>query len=69
MSLTDTWGAVLLAPDRTRFRLWAPDCGEVGLEIEGQAPQPELIPPAGPIEEEVGVMKGVCMDVHVCVPM
>jgi maltooligosyltrehalose trehalohydrolase len=29
-----TYGACLLAPDKTRFRLWAPDCAEVGVEIE-----------------------------------
>ncbi|RAI58695.1 malto-oligosyltrehalose trehalohydrolase [Roseicella frigidaeris] len=34
------WGATLLAPDRTRFRLWAPDAPEVTLEIEGRPPQP-----------------------------
>ncbi|HTU55861.1 MAG TPA: malto-oligosyltrehalose trehalohydrolase [Acetobacteraceae bacterium] len=28
------FGANLLAPDRTRFSLWAPDCSEVTLEIE-----------------------------------
>jgi maltooligosyltrehalose trehalohydrolase len=37
-----TWGATLLAPDRTRFRLWAPDAagGQVALEVEGRAAQP-----------------------------
>ncbi|MCU1419209.1 MAG: treZ, partial [Mycetocola sp.] len=34
------WGATLLAPDRTRFRLWAPDCSTVGLEVEDRAPLP-----------------------------
>jgi len=29
------WGPVLLAPDRTRFRLWAPDRQAVTLEIAG----------------------------------
>jgi maltooligosyltrehalose trehalohydrolase len=29
------FGANLLAPDRTRFSLWAPDCAKVTLEIEG----------------------------------
>ena len=29
------WGPVLLAPDRTRFRLWAPGCETVTLEIDG----------------------------------
>jgi maltooligosyltrehalose trehalohydrolase len=33
------WGATLLADgSRTRFRIWAPDCADCGLEIEGQAP-------------------------------
>jgi maltooligosyltrehalose trehalohydrolase len=35
-----TWGATLLAPNRTRFRLWAPDARALGLEIEGRSPQP-----------------------------
>jgi len=34
------WGATLLAPDRTRFRLWAPDSPQVALEIEGHDPLP-----------------------------
>lgn len=34
------WGATLLAPDRTRFRLWAPESDEVLLEIEGRPPAP-----------------------------
>ncbi len=38
-------GAQLLGPDRTRFRLWAPGCETVKLEIEGAAPQP--MQPAG----------------------
>ena len=29
------WGPSLLAPDRTRFRLWAPGCDTVTLEIDG----------------------------------
>jgi maltooligosyltrehalose trehalohydrolase len=33
-------GANLIAPNRTRFRLWAPDAATVGLEIEGNAAQP-----------------------------
>jgi maltooligosyltrehalose trehalohydrolase len=31
-------GATLLAPDRARFRFWAPDIAAVALEIEGRAP-------------------------------
>jgi malto-oligosyltrehalose trehalohydrolase len=37
-------GATLLADGRTRFRLWAPDCPSVALEIDGTTPiamQPE----------------------------
>jgi malto-oligosyltrehalose trehalohydrolase len=33
-------GATLLAPDRTRFRFWAPDIAEVSLEIDGRPPLP-----------------------------
>ncbi|MCB4822079.1 malto-oligosyltrehalose trehalohydrolase [Roseicella aerolata] len=33
------WGATLLAPDRTHFRLWAPDAPRVMLEVERHAPQ------------------------------
>ncbi|MFC7476634.1 malto-oligosyltrehalose trehalohydrolase [Dankookia sp. GCM10030260] len=33
------WGATLLAPDRTHFRLWAPDASQVMLEAEQHAPQ------------------------------
>lgn len=32
------FGATLLAPDRTRFRLWAPDRDAVAVEIEGLGP-------------------------------
>ena len=31
------FGATLIAPDCTRFRLWAPSQQEVAVEIEGQA--------------------------------
>ena len=33
-------GARLIAPDRTRFRLWAPDLSEAALEVEGRPPAP-----------------------------
>ncbi|MFZ4408889.1 MAG: malto-oligosyltrehalose trehalohydrolase [Paracraurococcus sp.] len=33
------WGPELLAPDRTHFRLWAPDAPQVSLEVEQHAPQ------------------------------
>jgi maltooligosyltrehalose trehalohydrolase len=37
--MTDAlWGAELLAPDRTRFRLWAPARDAVTLEVDGAAP-------------------------------
>lgn len=32
------FGATLIAPDRTRFRLWAPSRQQVAVEIEGRAP-------------------------------
>ncbi len=35
--MNSLWGPTLLAPDRTRFRLWAPGCETVTLEIEGGA--------------------------------
>ncbi len=35
--MTPLWGPTLLAPDRTRFRLWAPGCEAVTLEIDGGA--------------------------------
>jgi maltooligosyltrehalose trehalohydrolase len=40
--MTDNYsfGAQLLAPNRTRFRLWAPDKSEIALEIEGRGLQP-----------------------------
>ncbi len=34
------FGATLLPDGQTRFRLWAPSCDTVSLDIEGQAPQP-----------------------------
>jgi maltooligosyltrehalose trehalohydrolase len=33
--MTPLWGPTLLAPDRTRFRLWAPGCETVTLELDG----------------------------------
>jgi maltooligosyltrehalose trehalohydrolase len=33
-----SFGAQLLAPDRTRFRLWAPSLQQASVEIEGMAP-------------------------------
>lgn len=34
------WGPAPLEGGQTRFRLWAPDCAAVALEVEGRAPQP-----------------------------
>jgi maltooligosyltrehalose trehalohydrolase len=36
--VTPLWGPLRLAPDRTRFRLWAPARGVVTLEIDGGSP-------------------------------
>lgn len=33
-----SYGAQLIAPNRTRFRLWAPSCERVALEVDGMAP-------------------------------
>ncbi|MBB2166812.1 malto-oligosyltrehalose trehalohydrolase [Gluconacetobacter aggeris] len=35
-----SFGATLVAPHQTRFRLWAPSSSSVAVEIEGQAPVP-----------------------------
>ncbi|HYZ35043.1 MAG TPA: malto-oligosyltrehalose trehalohydrolase, partial [Crenalkalicoccus sp.] len=35
-----SWGATLLAPDRTRFRIWAPEAARVALEVTGRDPLP-----------------------------
>jgi malto-oligosyltrehalose trehalohydrolase len=37
---TPRFGANLIAPDRTRFTIWAPDCEQVTLEVEGAQPVP-----------------------------
>src|SRR4051794_38654465 len=37
---TPSFGATLVAPDRTLFRFWAPDVARVELEIEGGPAQP-----------------------------
>jgi maltooligosyltrehalose trehalohydrolase len=58
MSLNNTWGTTLVAPDRTRFRLWAPDAGEVGLEIEGRPSQPMQATGEGWFEAEAPVGAG-----------
>ena len=38
--MTPSFGPVLLAPGRTRFRLWAPASEQVGLVVDGAAPVP-----------------------------
>ncbi|SNS54072.1 maltooligosyl trehalose hydrolase [Noviherbaspirillum humi] len=47
-----TFGARLVAPNRTRFRFWAPGTGQVGLEIDGRPPQPMQALPDGWFETE-----------------
>jgi maltooligosyltrehalose trehalohydrolase len=47
------FGAELVAPDRTRFRLWAPDCRQVSLVIEDEAPLPMEREPDGHFHCEV----------------
>jgi maltooligosyltrehalose trehalohydrolase len=38
--MTGLFGPLLLGPDRTRFRLWAPKVGRVSLVVEGMPPVP-----------------------------
>lgn len=45
MTRTRQFGATVVAPNRTLFRLWAPDCEAVSLEREGHSPEP--MTPAG----------------------
>lgn len=52
------WGPTLLAPDRTRFRLWAPDGQGVALEVEGLAPMPMRAAGGGWFEAEAPVGAG-----------
>ena len=52
-------GARLIAPDRTRFRLWAPDLSEAALEVEEQ----DLVTRAMPLAElEAMIRDGVIED-------
>jgi len=53
-----TWGATLLAPGHTRFRLWAPDSATVLLEAAGHAPLPMRRDAAGWHEAEALVGAG-----------
>ncbi len=52
------WGATLLAPDRTRFRLWAPDAIAPALEIAGQPAQPMQAEAEGWFSAEAAVGAG-----------
>ncbi len=38
-ALSTMWGPQRLAPDKTRFRLWAPDADAVTLEVDGRTAQ------------------------------
>ena len=44
------FGAELIAPDRTRFRLWAPSCAGVALAIEGRDKLPMMATGGGRFE-------------------
>lgn len=54
------FGATLLAPDRTRFRLWAPGAhpDDVAVEVLGMAPQPMQALPEGWYEAQVACGAG-----------
>ncbi|ACI51241.1 malto-oligosyltrehalose trehalohydrolase [Gluconacetobacter diazotrophicus PA1 5] len=45
-----TFGATMITPHQTRFRLWAPSCDTVDLEIEGAAPIAMTRQPDGAFE-------------------
>ncbi|GIZ53278.1 malto-oligosyltrehalose trehalohydrolase [Noviherbaspirillum aridicola] len=51
-SIEYSFGAQLLAPDRARFRLWAPGRQQVSLEVEGRPPQPMQAMPDGWFEAQ-----------------
>ncbi|HJV52457.1 MAG TPA: malto-oligosyltrehalose trehalohydrolase [Noviherbaspirillum sp.] len=53
-----SFGAQLVAPSRTRFRLWAPDKEQVSVEIEGMPAQPMTRLPDGWFEAEAGCGAG-----------
>lgn len=53
-------GAMLLAPNKTRFRLWAPDKKTVSLEIEGRPPVAMTAEADGYHSVEVGCGAGTC---------
>jgi maltooligosyltrehalose trehalohydrolase len=57
-SFNPSFGARLLAPDRTRFRLWAPGREQVSVEIEGMPPIPMSRLPGGWFEAEATCGEG-----------
>ncbi|RZI42446.1 malto-oligosyltrehalose trehalohydrolase [Herbaspirillum sp. HC18] len=57
-SFDPSFGAQPVAPDRTRFRLWAPDCERVSVEIDGMAPLPMAHRQDGWFEAEAGCGAG-----------
>jgi maltooligosyltrehalose trehalohydrolase len=56
--VTRRWGARLVAPDRTRFALWAPDRDAMTLEIDGAAPIAMTAAEYGWLEAEAPVGPG-----------
>jgi len=56
--MTTKWGATLLAPDRGRFRLWAPGCKIVTLELDGDDPVAMARDADGWFEAEAAVGAG-----------
>jgi maltooligosyltrehalose trehalohydrolase len=52
------FGAEITAPGRARFRLWAPACQQVTLEIEGREPAPMARLPDGWFELETDCTPG-----------
>ncbi|GBQ62379.1 malto-oligosyltrehalose trehalohydrolase [Ameyamaea chiangmaiensis NBRC 103196] len=54
------WGAVMVAPSRARFRIWAPSAPQVMLEIEGADPIPLALEPDGWHEVTADATPGMC---------
>jgi maltooligosyltrehalose trehalohydrolase len=52
------FGAELMGPERARFRLWAPACERIALEIEGRPPAPMIQLPDGWFELEADCSPG-----------
>ena len=59
------FGATLIAPDLTRFRLWAPSQQQVAVEIEGQAAVAMTRSPEGWFEAEARCGAGEIGRAHV----